>query len=87
MAVQTERITILGSPDFKVWLEKESGKQGLSLSEFVRQRCLHKADEDELLLSTLVTEVKRATQKAKASLNKGLKDVENVLAEIRQVKK
>jgi hypothetical protein len=57
------------------------------LSEFVRQRCLHKADEDELLLSTLVTEVKRATQKAKSSLNKGLKDVENVLAEIRQVKK
>jgi uncharacterized protein YpuA (DUF1002 family) len=87
MAVQTERITILGSPDFKVWLESEAQKEGISLSELVRQRCQHETGEDELLLAALVGEVKKATQKAKASLNKGLKDVETVLAEIRQVKK
>lgn len=43
--------------------------------------------ETSTRLSTLTANVIKSTRKAKASLNKGLKNVETVLAEIRQVKK
>ena len=85
MSVQSERITILGTPDFKAFLVKESKKEGISMSELVRQRCTQKpANTDETLLSALIGEVNTATQKAKKSLEKGLDDVEKVLAEIRR---
>ncbi len=83
MAVQTERITILGTPDFKAFLNREAKKENISLSELVRRRCQKDPDEDETLLSALVDEVKQATRKAKSSLEKGLTDVENVLTELR----
>ena len=86
MAVQTERITILGTPDFKAFLTKEAKKEGISMSELVRQRCTQKpATEDEELLAVLLAEVNEATAKAKKSLEKGLKNAEKVLAEIRRV--
>lgn len=54
MAVQTERITILGTPDFKAFLTKEAKKEGISMSELVRQRCTQKpATKDEELLVEL----------------------------------
>lgn len=85
MAVQTERITILGTPDFKAFLTKEAKKEGISMSELVRQRCTQKpATEDEELLAVLLAEVNEATAKAKKSLDKGLKNAEKVLAEIRR---
>jgi len=84
MAVQSERITILGTPDFKAFLAKESKKEGISMSELVRQRCTQKpANNEEALLTALVDEVNEATRKAKNSLEKGLNDAEKVLAEIR----
>jgi len=83
MAVQTERITILGTPDFKAFLNREAKKENISLSELVRRRCQKNPDEDETLLAALVDEVKQATRKAKSSLEKGLTDVENVLTELR----
>ena len=70
MAVQTERITILGTPDFKAFLNREAKKENISLSELVRRRCQKNPDEDETLLSALVDEVKQATRKAKLSLEK-----------------
>ncbi len=70
MAVQTERITILGTPDFKTFLNREAKKENISLSELVRRRCQKNPDEDETLLSALVDEVKQATRKAKLSLEK-----------------
>ena len=85
MSIQSERITILGTPDFKAFLAKESKKEGISMSELVRQRCTQTpANEDEDLLNALMAEVNKATQKAKMSLEKGLNDAENVLAEIRR---
>lgn len=85
MSVQSERITILGTPGFKAFLAKESKKEGISMSEFVRQRCTQKpANNDEALLAALIGEVNKATKKAKKSLEKGLSDAENVLAEIRR---
>jgi hypothetical protein len=81
---QTARITFLSTPDFKSWLETEAGKEGISISELIRKRCMNKPDEDEALLLAMVDEVKKATAKAKASLNKGLKDVEDALSAMRE---
>jgi len=84
-AVKTERITILGTPDFKDFLTREAKKEGISLSQLVRQRCEKKPpnDKDEELLTALLEEVRAATTKANLSLKKGLDDAEKVLAEIR----
>ena len=86
MTTQTARTTILTTPDFKVWLSQEAQKEGVSVSELVRQRCKAKPNKDEVLLSALVAEVRKATQKAKVSLTKGLNDAESVLAELRSPK-
>jgi len=84
-AVKTERITILGTPDFKKFLTQEAKKEGVSLSQLVRQRCENKSsNKDEELLSALMKEVGEATARAQSSLEKGLSDAENVLAEIRR---
>ncbi len=84
MPVKTERITILGTPDFKSFLTKEAKKEGLSVSQLVRDRCRRKAvDEDEEILLGLVAEVRATTKKAKIALDKGLKDAEQTLMELR----
>jgi len=85
-AVKTERITILGTPDFKNYLTLEAKKEGISLSQLVRQRCQNTSqkNEDEELLAVLVEEVRAATSRAKDSLGKGLDDAEKVLADIRR---
>jgi hypothetical protein len=85
MPVKTERITILGTPDFKAFLIREAKKEGVSLSQLVRQRCEKNPvnSKDEELLAVLIKEVGEATARAKASLEKGLADAEKVLAEMR----
>ena len=87
MAIKTERITILGTPDFKAFLIREAKKEGVSLSQLVRQRCEKTpvVTEDEELLAALLKEVGEATARAKDSLEKGLADAEQALAEIRSV--
>ena len=83
-AVKTERITILGSPDFKAFLSREAKKEGVSLSQLVRQRCENKpSSQDEELLAALLKELRTATARAKFSLEKGLADAEKVLSELR----
>lgn len=83
-AVKTERITILGSPDFKAFLSREAKKEGVSLSQLVRQRCENKpSSQDEELLAALVNELSAATARAKLSMEKGLADAEKVLLELR----
>ena len=85
MTVQSSRITILGTPDFKEFLAKEAKKEGISMSELVRRRCTQKPEsKDEALLAVLLSEVNEATLRAKKSLEKGLGDAEKVLAEIRR---
>ncbi len=84
-AVKTERITILGTTDFKAFLRREAKKEGVSLSQLVRQRCENAkpANQDQELLAALVQEVQSATVRAKKSLSKGLADAEAVLADIK----
>lgn len=85
MTVQSERITILGTPAFKAFLAEESKKEGISMSELVRQRCSQKpTSNEEILLAALISEVRLATKKAEKSLEKGLHDAERVLAKIRR---
>lgn len=83
--VKSERITILGTPEFKAYLIREAKREGISVSQFVRQRCEKDPQiQDEEMLATLIKEVKTATAKASASLDKGLSDAAQVLAELRR---
>jgi hypothetical protein len=86
MAAKTERITFLSTPDFKAFLASEAAKEGTSIAELIRQRCVRtpaKTEDEEMLLA-LVEEVGKATAKAKRSLDKGLADAEKALKEIRR---
>ena len=85
MTVKTERITILGSRDFKAFLSKEAAKEHVSVSELVRRRCEQRPlnEEDENLFAELVTELRRSVTAAKKNLNKGIRDAESVLKELR----
>ena len=84
-AVKTERITIPGTPDFKRFLKREAKKEGVSLSQFVRQRCEKRSKDsrEEELLAALLKEVRAAAARAQKSLEQGLLDAEQALAEIR----
>jgi hypothetical protein len=85
MATKTARITFLGTPDFKDFLTQEAKKEGISLSQLIRQRCMKSqvTDPDAELLTSLVGELQTATRKARRSLEQGLIDAEQVLAELR----
>jgi len=84
MPIKTERITVLGTPEFKAFLASEARNQGISISEFIRRRCLGQPlDEEQELLLKLVDEVKVATKRAKVSLEKGIRDAERVIRELR----
>ncbi len=86
MAVHTERITILGTPKFKLFLRKEAKNAGVSVSELVRRRCEKRVDtsEDEQLLELLLAQVSEATARARASLTEGLSVAEQTLADLKR---
>ena len=84
MGVKTERITILGTPDFKAFLASEAKAAGVSISQLVRNRCERKSDDaDEALLLELVAQVRTSSERAEESLNKGVETAERVLQELR----
>lgn len=87
MTAKTERITILGTPDFKKFLMKEAKKEGVSLSMLVRRRCeQQEKNEEEQLLMDLLAELKTATKRAEESLDRGIESMQQTLAEIRERK-
>ncbi len=88
-AVKTERITILGTPEFKHYLTEEAGRYGVSVSELVRQRCMNpgNVDEEEALLLKLVVEATAATERADKSLTKGLAAAEKTLKALNKIGK
>ena len=87
MAIQTARVTFLTSPDFKEWLVEEAKKADISVSEFIRLRCQYGPSEEELMLLAMVEELKKATQRARKSLEKGIRDAESVLKRLQRRKK
>ncbi len=88
MSVKTERVTILTTPDFKVFLNTEAARAGVSVSELIRKRCLNApADaEDELVLKALVEQVDGSTKKARKALNKGLRDARQTLKALKEAR-
>ncbi|ORU94849.1 MAG: hypothetical protein A6F70_10085 [Cycloclasticus sp. symbiont of Bathymodiolus heckerae] len=86
MSVKSERITLLGTPDFKAFLASEAKSEGVSISELVRSRCQAvPPTDDEVALRELIVLAKEATTRATKSLDKGISDAESVLAELRAV--
>lgn len=85
MTVKSERITILGSRDFKSFLNREAKKEHISVSELVRRRCEQQPlnENDEELFAELVTELRTSVSAARKNLNKGIRDAESVLKELR----
>ena len=85
MAVKSERITILGSRDFKSFLNKEAAKERISVSELVRRRCEQRPlnEGDEKLFAELIAQLRMSVTAAKKNLNKGIRDAESVLKELR----
>lgn len=79
--MKTERITILGSPEFKAFLASEALAEGVSVSELIRQRCERKPSEDEELLLALAAELQQAVKSAKVSLADGIAAVNDTLKE------
>ncbi len=79
--MKTERITVLGSTEFKAFLAAEALNEGLSVSELVRQRCERKPSDDEVLLLALAEELQNAVKSAKASLAEGMAAVNEALEE------
>ncbi len=79
--MKTERISVLGTPEFKAFLAREAGKEGISISELVRRRCERAPSEDEAILESMASELKRAVAQAKRSLDEGLQAVRDALTE------
>lgn len=80
--MKTERISVLGSPEFKAFLAKEAQKEGISISELVRRRCERAPSEDEAILASMAAELKRAVAQARRSLEEGLQAIRDALAEV-----
>jgi hypothetical protein len=84
-ARKSTRITISGTTEFKAFLFREAQKEGITVSELVRQRCKgkRKAIEKDEVLAEIVEQLRVAVAKANASMNTGLQNAESVLAELR----
>jgi len=80
--MKTERISVLGTPEFKAFLAKEAEKEGISISELVRRRCERTPSEDEAILANMAAELKRAVAQAKRSLDEGLRAVKETLTDL-----
>lgn len=78
-AMKSERITFLGTREFKTFLSDEADKEGISVGELVRRRCIQAPSEDELVLAALASELTKAVAEAKQSLEEGLQAAHEVL--------
>lgn len=87
MDTKTERITLLGSRQFKAFLAKESLKEGVSISELVRRRCERAPTEDERVLLALTEELRKSTAEARRALAEGLAAAEDALRQVRHAQK
>ncbi len=64
----------------------EADKEGISISELIRNRCQAvPPSDDEIALKELIAVASKATKRASKSLEKGINDAEVVLKELRAV--
>lgn len=86
MTAKTQRITILGSLEFKAFLTEEARREGISVSELVRRRCEQRPPDkdDEQVFAELVAQLQSSVEIAKRNLGKGMRNAETILAELRE---
>lgn len=84
MSAKTERITILGTPEFKAFLTDQADAENVSVSEFVRRRCVQPLalDEDIQTLAELVSALHVAVDAARDEMNESLDFAKDVLREL-----
>ena len=84
MSAKTERITILGTPEFKTFLTDQANAEKISVSEFVRRRCVQPValDEDMQTLAELVSALHVAIDAARDEMNESLDFAKDVLQEL-----
>lgn len=84
MSTKTERITILGTPEFKTFLTDQANAENVSVSEFVRRRCVQPValDEDTQTLAELVSALHVAVDAARDEMDESLDFAKGVLREL-----
>lgn len=84
MSAKTERITILGTPEFKAFLTDQANAENVSVSEFVRRRCAQPValDEDTQTLAELVSALHVAVDAARDEMDESLDFAKDVLREL-----
>ena len=84
MSAKTERITILGTPEFKAFLMDQADAENVSVSEFVRRRCVQPVarDEDTQTLAELVSALHVAVDAARDEMDESLNFAKDVLQEL-----
>ncbi|MEM6485582.1 MAG: hypothetical protein AAF662_11440 [Pseudomonadota bacterium] len=85
MSAKTERITILGSPEFKAYLNEQAAKAQISVSQYVRRQCEQPTatDDEEALLRSLIATLDESLQTVEANLDHSLATAAEVLSELR----
>ena len=81
--MKTERVTLLATKEFKRFLETQAKKEGVSVSELVRNRCEDGVSENEQLLVELTTQVAQALLEGRNALKKANEKAESVIKELR----
>jgi dsDNA-specific endonuclease/ATPase MutS2 len=73
--MKTERVTLLATKEFKRFLETQAKKEGVSVSELVRNRCEDGVSENEQLLVELTAQVAQALKKANEKAESVIKEL------------
>jgi len=80
--MKTARITLLGTAEFKALLQQEAERDGVSVSEWVRRRCVLPQSEENVQLAEMAAELARSVVDARRSLEDGLNAIERALNEV-----
>ncbi len=80
--MQTERVTLLVTREFKAQLHREARRNGVSVSQLIRSRCDEKPAPDEAVLAALTAEVAKSIAEARSTLQRGIRKADEVLAEL-----
>ena len=82
--MKTERVTLLTSPEFKLFLAAEARREGVSVAELVRSRCERPSSaKEEAELRALTAELRAAIEDARRALRSGIDEAQSVLDELR----
>ncbi len=86
--MKTERLVVLTTPTFKRKIEIRARRAGVSVGEFVRARCdAPESDTGMAELREAAQELRTRVDRASAALASGLRDAEEVLAELASQRK